>query len=222
MRLGAVVAVAASAMFFLAGPQVARAECPYFVIPPATDGAGSAHEVIVGTVVENVGDQLYHFRLRIDHVLRGGAHVGEVRRFTDLYPGWPPDRNADGTINLTDQGKPFMPCQPIPGAKGNVIALALGALAPDGKTRYNAASWISGRLPINQDVPRTTLAEIKRLAAMPDTATTTDVLEPTAEPSGDRLPPLVLGSAFGIGALVAWRRAGAARRCTEVRVPSAN
>lgn len=215
------VAVAAMGMFFLAGPQVARAECPYFVIPPATDGAGSAREVIVGTVIENVGGQLYDFRLRIDHVLRGRAQVGEIRRFTDLYPGWPPDRNADGTINLTDEGKPFMPCQPIPGAKGNVIALALEALAPDGKTRYNAASWISGRLPINQDVPTTTLAEIKRLAGMPDTATAADVLEPAARPSGDGVPLLVLGSALALGGLVGWRTTRSRRR-TQVRVPPAN
>jgi hypothetical protein len=222
MRLATLVGVAAVATLFLAGPQVARAECPYVVIPPATDGTGSAREVIVGTVVKNVGGDLFDFRLRIDHVLRGGARVGEVRRFSFLYPGWPPNRKADGTVILTDDGKPFMPCEPIPGAKGNVIAFALGALAPDGKTRYNAASWISGRLPVNQDLPRTTLAEIKRLAAMPDTATAADPLQSTAQPPGDRLPLLALGSALGLGALVAWRRARRTRRRAQVRVPPAN
>ena len=221
VRLAAFVGVAAVAMLFLASPRVVRAECPYFVIPPATEAVGSAREVIVGTVVEVV-DSYYDFRLRVDYVLRGPGHAGEIRRFTDLYPGWPPDRNADGTINLTDQGKPFMPCEPIPGAKGNVIALALGALAPDGKTRYNAASWISGRLPVNRDLPRTTLAEITRLAAMPDTATEADLLQPTAQPPGDRLPPLALGSALGLGAIVAWRRARHTRRRAQLRVPPVN
>jgi hypothetical protein len=207
MRVASIIGVAASATLLLAGPQAARAECPYFVIPPATDGAGSAREVIVGTVIENVEGQLHDFRLRIDHVLRGGARVGEVRRFSFLYPGWPPNRNGDGTTILTDEGKPFMPCEPIPGAEGNVIALALGALAPDGKTRYNAASWISGRLPVNHDLPRTTLAEIKRLAAMPDTATAAEIEQAAAQSPDDRLRLLALGSALGFGALVAWRRA---------------
>lgn len=138
-----------------------RAECPYSVVPPATDAARFAREVIVGTVVENVGGQLYDFRLRIDHVLRGSAEVGEIRRFEFLYPGWPLADVGDGTK--------MAPCEPIPGWNGNVIALSLDALAPDGKTRYNAASWISGDLPINHDLPRTTLAEMTSIAAMPQT-----------------------------------------------------
>jgi hypothetical protein len=152
----------------LSGP--VRAECPYFVIPPAPEAARSAREVIVGTVVENVGDQLYDFRLRIDHVLRGPAKVGDIRRFTSLYPGWPFARDGNGKVILTDEGKPFAPCEPIPW-KGDVIALSLDAVAPNGKTRYNAASWISGDLPINRDLPRTTLAEMRRLAEMPQTDT---------------------------------------------------
>jgi hypothetical protein len=212
MRLATIAGLAALATLLLASPQVARAECPYFVIPPATDAVRSAREVIVGTVIENVGGQLFDFRLRIDHVLRGGAHVGEVRRFTFLYPGWPPARTDKGVI-LNGDGTPFMPCEPIPGSKGNVMVLALGALAPDGRTRYNGASWIAGRLPVNQDLPRTTLAEIKRLAAMPDTATAAEIEQLAAQPPGDRRPPLALGSALGLGAIVAWRRARHTRRC---------
>lgn len=139
----------------------ARAECPYFVVPPATDAARSAREVVVGRVIENVGGQLYDFRLQIDHVLRGPANIGDVRRFDSLYPGWPLLEVGDGTK--------IAPCEAIPGWKGNVIALSLDALASDGKTRYNAASWISGDLPINRDLPRTTLAEMVRLSGMPQT-----------------------------------------------------
>ncbi|HYO42702.1 MAG TPA: hypothetical protein VES19_05830 [Candidatus Limnocylindrales bacterium] len=220
-RLARLVGVAALATLFLAGPQAVRAECIYFVMPPATDAVRSAHEVIVGTVVENVGGQLYDFRLRIDHVLRGGAQVGEVRRFDFLYPGWPPARDGDGTVLLNDEGRPIMPCEAIPGSEGNVIALALGALAPDGKTRYNAASWISGDLPTS-DLPRTTLAEITRLAAMPDTATGEERDVAIVRSPWDRLPPLVVGSALALGAIAGWRRAMRTRRGLRVTVPPAN
>ena len=181
----------------VSGP--ARAECPYVVIPPAPEAARSSREVIVGTVVENVGDQLFDFRLRIDHVLRGPARVGDIRQFEFLYPGWPFDRDGNGKLNLTDEGKPFAPCEPIPGWKGNVIALSLDALAPDGKTRYNAASWISGDLPINQDQPRTTLAEMARVSGMPQTDTSR-----SPGPVGDRGAPPAAALALGaIAALLA-------------------
>lgn len=164
------LAFAVVALVALARPGLVQAECPYYAIPPATDAARSAREVIVGTVVENVGGQLYDFRLHIDHVLRGPAQVGDVRRFTSLYPGWP-FAMSGGKLTLTDKGLPFPPCEPIPGWKGNVIAFSLDALAPDGKTRYNAASWISGRLPIGRDVPRTTVARMREIAALPPTDT---------------------------------------------------
>lgn len=214
--LVAAIGLVALAALCLARPQVARAECPYFVIPPATEAVRSAREVIVGTVVENVDGQLDDFRLRIDHVFRGQAQVGEVRRFSFLYPGWPPDRTDKGPV-LTDQGEPFMPCEPIPGWKGNVIALALDALAPDGSTRYNAASWISGDLPVNWDLPRTTLAEVKRLAAMPATDTVAEPDPVSAVPADSRFGSLLLASGLGIGAMLAWRRTRAAQSLSGSR-----
>jgi len=109
----ALAGLAATAALLLWSAGAARAECPYFVIPPATGAAGSARELLVGTVVENVGGQKGDFRLRVDIVLRGTARVGEVRRVDQLYPGWPPGFNADGTVSLDQQGRPFMPCAPI-------------------------------------------------------------------------------------------------------------
>lgn len=175
-----------------------RAECPWFPIPPATDAATSAREIVVGTVIENVDDQLFDFRLRIDHVLRGTAMVGEVRRFDWLYPGWPFIESA-GVLVLNHKGEPVPPCEPIPGWKGNVIALSLAAVAPDGETRYNAASWISGNLPINRDLPRTTLPEMKRIAAMPPTDTALGY-EPI--PESDPLPGTAI-LLMGVGVLAA-------------------
>lgn len=175
-----------------------RAECPYFVIPPATDAARSAREIIVGTVIENVGGQLYDFRLRVDQVMRGPAKVGDVRRFEFLYPGWPTYEAGDGTI--------IVPCAPIPGWEGNVIAFSLGALGTDGTTRYDAASWISGRLPVDQDVPRTTLAQMSRLAGLPqtDSAAPLTPAQRADERSGSAL--LVLVGAFIVGLGLGARR----------------
>jgi hypothetical protein len=199
------VLLACSAALGVSGP--AWAECPYFAIPPAPEAARSAREVVIGTVVENVGDQLYDFRLRIDHVLRGPAKVGDIRRFEFLYPGWPFARDGDGRVVLTDQGKPFAPCEAIPGWKSNVIALALDAVASDAKTRYNAASWISGDLPINRDLPQTTLAEMVRFSGMPQTDTS-----PSPGAVGDRrLPPiaaLVLGAIAALLAVAALNKRG--------------
>ena len=176
-------------MLGTAGP--ARAECPHFVVPPATEAAASAREVIVGQVVENVDDQLFDFRLRIDHVLRGPAEVGDLRRFEMLYPGWPMTQLGDGTTTA--------PCEAIPGWKDNVIALSLGALAPDGKTRYNAASWISGDLEVvYRDLPRTSLAEMIRLAALPST----DVGR-TEVPADSQAPLFVLPVLAAVAALFA-------------------
>lgn len=164
MRRGGLVmfAMGLASMAWIASPSPARAECSYFVIPSVTVAAASAQEVIVGTVVENLDDhQQYDYSLRIDHVLRGPARVGDIRRITFLYPNWPPLELPDGTK--------LAPCDAIPGWEGNVIAFSLDALAPDGVTRYNAAAWISGNFP--RDMPRTTLTEIAAAAGMPSTDT---------------------------------------------------
>jgi hypothetical protein len=192
------LAFAVVALVALARPGLVQAECPYYPIPPATDAARSAREVIVGTVVENVDGQLYDFRLRIDHVLRGPAQVGVVRRFTFLFPGWPVVKSG---------GKLVPPCEPIPGWEGNVIAFSLNALASDGKTRYNAASWISGRLPIYRDVPRTTLARIREIAALPptDTALFTSGAATTAGSLSGALVA-VAASSFAVATILLGRR----------------
>lgn len=162
----------------------ANAECPYFPVPPATDAARSAREIIVGTVTENVGGQLFDFRLRIDHVLRGPAEVGDIRRVEFLYPKWP--------ILTFDDGTSLAPCQAIPGSPGNVIALAYDAIARDGKTRYNAASWISGKPLDNYEVPGTTLAEMQELSGLPQTDAAERALTASMPTSGAESPFVLL------------------------------
>ena len=62
------------ALVVLATPTPVRAECPYFVIPPASDTARTAREVIVGTVVPNFNEHRFDFRVCVDHVL----HASDV------------------------------------------------------------------------------------------------------------------------------------------------
>jgi hypothetical protein len=153
--------------------------------------------VIVGTVIEKIRDNPEDFRLRIDHVLRGSARVGDVRRFKQVYPGWPFAR-AEG-------GRLWPPCAPIPGWTGDVIAFSLDALAPDGKTRYNAASWISGYIPDyrRDDLSRTTLAEIQALAALPPTDTVSDT--PALSTPGAP-PAVVIGALTFVASMTLLRR----------------
>ncbi len=174
------VVLTGSAVLSVSTP--ARAECSLFPVPPATDAARSAREVVVGTVIENVGGQLYDFRLRIDHVLRGPAQVGDVRRLEFFGYGWP--------LALREDGTTVSPCQALPGWKGNVIALAVDAFAPDGKARYNAASWFAGAPLHRDDVPRTTLAEMRSSTELP--TTDAGLTEPAAlPPSSDSGPPVI-------------------------------
>ena len=171
MRQHLIVATLAGALA-LAGAMLAsepvRAECPYLPPdPPVTKAIPSARTILVGTVLEQAPGKHVAIRLRIDHVLRGRGEVGAIREFETLYANWPLAHLDDGTI--------LAPCESMSAQAGDVIALALGALAPDGRTRYNALSWIIGRPPYYRETwETTTLAELKRLADLPRTDTAPD------------------------------------------------
>jgi hypothetical protein len=135
-----------------------------------------------------VGGQTADFRLRIDHVLRGSSTVGDVRRIKFLYPNWPQD--------TFDDGQTIASCNVIAASAGDVIAMAFRALAPDGKTRYTAISWISGGPENGEGVETTTLAKLQALADLPQTDTAPESISVTKEaptPSAERLAMLVLG-----------------------------
>jgi hypothetical protein len=92
--------------------------------------------------------------------------------------------------------------------EGNVIALPLDGLAPDRITRYNAESWLSGRLPYNFEEPRTTLAEMAALAGTNAPQTNIDGA-PVADVTLPGSPPalaLFLAGAASLLALGAQRR----------------
>jgi hypothetical protein len=147
--------------FVISSP--AKAECPYSpTFPPVTEAARSAREFIVGKVLGYVSGHGTTFRMRIDYVLRGSARVGDVRAIKNLPPNWPVEV-VDGTRRT--------PCTVLAPSPGNTIAIAFDALAPDGRTRYNAASWVYGMPEWMIDVERTTLAELFALGALPRTDT---------------------------------------------------
>lgn len=190
VTLGSVV-LAAIGTFSTSSP--AKAECPY--IPPyptVTEAARSAREIIVGTVIENVGGQFYDFRFRIDHVLRGPAHIGDIRRVMSLYPKWPLDTTADG--------RTIAPCDAIAATTGNVIALAYDALAPDGKTKYNAISWISGGPPFRDSFETTTLAKLRALADLPQTDSSTESVGVMENAPSQAVDQFVVVVVTGVGA----------------------
>lgn len=141
--------LAAAGSFAMVSP--AKAECPEAPwFPPVTEAVRSAREVIIGKVIAS--DQDGRFRLRIDYVLRGSSRVGEVRAFTRFRPKWP------GSL-----------CTFLNPSVDDTIAIAFDALTRDGRTRYNAASWIYGMPEWMIDVERTSLDELWYLGSLPRT-----------------------------------------------------
>jgi hypothetical protein len=176
----------------------AAAECPYVPdFPPITGAIRSASEIIVGEVTTVKGiDWSTEFDLRIDHVLRGDARVGDVRHIVNLEPHWPYE---------TFNGHVIESCTLLRAHPGDVIGIAYDALAPDGHTRYNAAGWLKGSV---EGFQQTTLARIESLAALPET----DAVVPGPDhqkPSEPPAIPILLGT---LTAVLSLRRLPVARR----------
>jgi hypothetical protein len=181
------VAALVAVLILLFAPAPARAECPNIPPWPAlTEFGRSAREIVVGTVVGGGGSTFLEFR--VDRVLRGDGKVGEVRKLENLLPNWPP---GSCTYLLTDEGE--------------VIALGFDALAPDRRTRLNAAAWLKGspdHYHIGGHAEVATLAEIEAVAAMPPTSTAPE----TSAAASSRLPGAVVVMIAVVGFLTMMRR----------------
>ena len=195
------------------------AECTY--IPPwpaVTDAIRSARSVIIGTVVTdfNVTDlgltqgTSRHLALRVTEVVRGDYKVGELVDIEYLDPNWPWRGSPDTA--------PIPSCNGGPGRPGDVIALALDAVQPAQRLTDGSFSWWQPRTPYNavgvaevgpqglKEREAVTLAEVRRLAALPQTDTLAEA------PRGGAASPVILAFLAGlIGAAFAWRRAGSKR-----------
>jgi hypothetical protein len=195
-------AIAIALVALAAGAQPVMAECPYVPdYPPVVPAVRTAADVIVGTVLDNPGGQIHDFHLRVDRVLRGRNHVGDIVRITSLFPGWPTEP--------LDGGGTIAPCVPIRAAPGNVIVLVRDALAPDRRTRYNTIGWISGKPPF-PDMNGYEVVSINDVTAAAELPPTDAA--PTRETGRGQQPLWLSWVAIWLVAIVAIDRARASTR----------
>jgi hypothetical protein len=200
------------------------AECPY--LPPwprITTAIPSAREIVVGQVVTDftladldlkpeTDDRDY--ALRVTHVLRGNAHVGDLLDVQYMLPNWPQTRFRSGSEEGT-----ISSCTHLPAAPGEVIALAFDALHPGGPmrsgdlrwvqppTRYNAVGVIEAKSS-RWEREHVTLSQLRALAAMPPTDA--DQVLPSFAPAPGSAPLAWIAGLIGFW--LAIRRFGAHRR----------
>jgi len=188
--LAILVALASAAA--AAGLDVAPvlAECPYLPPwPPITTAIATARGIVVGEVVTafdpadlhaEPGGGVPDYALRVTHVLRGDAEVGDLLDVQYLLPNWPQTK-------IAGEGGTLASCTSLPVAPGEVIALAFDAMQRGGPmrdgdvewvqppTRYNALGVIKWNAPgqedneIWQERQRVSLSQLRSLASIPQT-----------------------------------------------------
>ena len=182
-RRAAIGLVAVLGALFVSAAPVA-AECTSLDRWPSfRDAVPSARTIVIGVVVDGAPESwLNTFSLRVDEVLRGTEpHVMKIDR---LQSGLP----------LT-----VCPSDSVAYVKtGDHLALALGALAPDGKTRINAVAYVQGSPDdfLMPGVERISAADIRELAGLPSTDAPA-IEEP--QPCGPPVP-ILLAAVLGAGA----------------------
>lgn len=174
---GAIGMVAVLAALFVCAAPVA-AECTRLDRWPSfRDAARSARTIVIGEVIGGGPENwLDTFAFRVDEVVRGTApHVMQIH---ELRSGLPL------TICPSDSFAWVM--------NGDHLALALGALASDGKTRINAVAYVRGSPDsfLMPGVERIPAAEVRELAGLPATDALAD------QDAGPSSAPLVLLSAI--------------------------
>lgn len=212
------VAAATSLIGFRAPP--VSAECSYLPPwPPITPAIPSARAIVVGEVVSDFDpaelhippDQERAYALRITHVLRGAMKSGDMLDIQFLGANWPQVSSGSGG--------PYPSCAHPRAAPGEVIALAFDALQLGGPmrsgnvkwiqppTRYNAMGVIKGpggSQGTNGYRERVTLAQLRSLAALPQTDTAAPMpLDAVPSSSTDMRLLLLAG---GLGLTLALRR----------------
>jgi hypothetical protein len=194
-----------------AGP--AAAECPF--IPPfprAEPAIRSADEVIVGELVSASAADLdlgpnqgpRKMAMRVTKVLRGPKTVGDLVDVEYLQPNWPWIKYRGGN----GQAVPSCTYLSMEANVGDTIALALGAVQPRQRLEVDGVSWMQPRTTFNamsKIRSPALLAEIRRIAGLPETDMAPDVVAVSAA-----RPDLSWPVAFAtgvVGGAVAWWRA---------------
>jgi hypothetical protein len=157
--------------------------------PPFAKAVASAKQIVIGDVIavrardDAAPGPSNRFSLQVTHLVRGESFA---------------------RLEINDLGT--QPCaNPIVGAIGDRIALALGATMYDPPVPVNAVAWIVGQPP--EGFEKTTIEEVYKLAGVPmpqpgAAAATPDLTSPWL---GAAIWGLGVGLVFVIGAVVARR-----------------
>jgi hypothetical protein len=205
-----------AATHWTAGP--AAAECPF--IPPfpmAEPAIRSANEVIVGELVRASAADLRlgssagprKMAMRLTEVMRGPKAVGALVDVEYLQPNWPWFKVRGGN------GEAFPSCTylSMKANVGDTIVLALGAVQPRQRLEVNGLSWMQPRTTFNgmsKIRSQTQLAEIRRIAGLPETDMPPQVVAARAVHPDPCWP-----AAFALGVVggaAAWWRIGRRER----------
>jgi hypothetical protein len=217
LRLTATLMLLFAGAHSTAGP--AAAECPFIPqFPRAEPAIRSAREVIVGDLVPataaalGVGpNQEREMAMRVTEVLRGPKAVGDLVDVQYLEPNWPWFKVRGGN------GQAFPSCTYL-GMKatiGDTIVLALGAVQPRQRLEVEGVSWIQPRTTYNAMTKirsSAKLAEIRRIAGLPETDTVSDVAAASAALADHSWAVLLV--VWVAGGAAAWWRAGRRERST--------
>jgi hypothetical protein len=156
----AAIGLGLSGVFVTASP--VAAECPGADPWPSFRlAAASARQIMIVEVTETLdldsADNAIQFRVRVVEALRGSSTPPPFETMS-LTSGWP------ATV-----------CEPtLRVHQGDVIALALAARFPGVANPVNSVAYVRGtpsRHPDMSRVERITVAEVRRLAALPQTDT---------------------------------------------------
>jgi hypothetical protein len=212
LRLTATVTLLFAAAHSTAGP--AAAECPF--IPPfprAEPAIRSAKEVIVGELIPasaadlglESNDGPREMALRVTEVLRGPKAIGALVDVQYLKPNWPWIKDRGGTGHAV----PSCTYLSMQAHIGDTIALVLGAVQPQQLLHGFGVSWMQPRTTFNaltKIKTRATLAEIRRIAGLPETDLAPEAVVAAAVVH-DRAWPVLFALAV-LGGAAAWWRAG--------------
>jgi hypothetical protein len=157
--------------------------------PPFPKAVASAKQIVIGEVVavrardDGAPGPSNRFTLQVTHLVRGESFA---------------------RLEINDVGT--QPCaNPIVGAIGDRIALALGATMYDPPVPVNAVAWIVGQPP--EGFETTTVEDVYMLAGvpMPESRAVDVAPDPTSPWLGPAVWGLGVGLVFVIGAVVARR-----------------
>lgn len=159
IRASPLLSLVGALALFVASPPTVRAEC-FGIWPPFTTTVRGAQDVAIVRITESLredpADNVIHFRLEVEQMLRGSR--ARIRDLTRL-PATIPSHGCSAYLR---------------GHVGDVFAIALNARVRGYDGQANSVALIEGnraRHPDMAEVPRLSRGDVRGLMSMPDTAT---------------------------------------------------